>query len=308
MTTPGSRVHDGLNTSTGSRSGPNRTLLAIIGGGTMAQAILRGAFDAKLLAPFEVAVVDPDPAKRALFGGWGVAALSNIREACDRLSRRVETDERTRDGQVLLAVKPQSLAEVAAELGPILAQTSRTVISILAGTPIAKLRASLNGPALPVVRVMPNTPAQLRKAMTAVSIAPDTPPACAELARDLFMSLGEVITIREELMDAFTALAGSGPAYVFHLAEAMLHAATSMGFDRITADRVVRQTILGSACLLETSNQPPGVLREQVTSKGGVTAAALASMNSGLSAGESVYDAIARAILAGRDRAAELAR
>src|SRR5205807_2233641 len=92
---------------------------------------------------------------------------------------------------------------------------------------------------IPIVRAMPNTPARLRKGMTALAASPGVAPEDAQFAYDLFATLGEVVKIDESLMDAFTSLAGSGPAYVFYLAEAMIKAAQEVGFDRITADRVV---------------------------------------------------------------------
>ena len=308
-------------------------LLAIIGGGNMGKAIILGALDAKLMAPGEIVVCEPDAAKRDAMRGWGVQVVAEHDEAMGRLLPVPGTgglDEiRESDGlaacggQVLLAVKPQMLATVAEQLRPHVQAMPRVVISILAGMPTAKIAAALSSPpvpggllsveepagdqrgtqsGIPVIRVMPNTPARLRKSMTAISYGTGANAAHGSLAYDLFASIGEVVKIDESLMDGFTALSGSGPAYIFYLAEAMMRAAQEVGFDRITADRVVRQTIAGAAGLLMDSHEPPETLRAAVTSKGGTTEAAVGELDR-----SQVMDAVVRAIVAGRDRGRELA-
>jgi pyrroline-5-carboxylate reductase len=287
-----------------------RTLLGIIGGGNM--AIILGAIDAKLLVPGEIVVVEPDETKRRGFTAWGVRATASAEEALESLAPPPAGDLGeialaeglgAMGGQVLLAVKPQSLDEVGGQIGAAMKRTPRVVISILAGTRIERVMGVL-GVACPVVRVMPNTPARLRKSMTALATRGALTrnlPAHAVLAHDLFASIGEVVRINEDLMDAYTALAGSGPAYLFYLAEAMIAAAREVGFDRITADRVVRQTIAGAAALLNDSSEPPEALRAAVTSKGGTTEAATRVLEEG-----QVREAIIAAIEAGRDRGREL--
>lgn len=288
----------GFSSFTG-RAEQRPPLVAIVGGGTMGQAILRGAFDSKLLAPFEVVVIDPDAGKRRQFESWNVQTAASIGEGVRRLAAPAGTSDEwvaAGSGTVLLAVKPQSLGEVAREIGPELARVGRPVISILAGTPIAKLRVAL-GQGFTIVRAMPNTPARVRKGMTAICAESGVRVEETQFAYDLFASLGEVVRIREELMDAFTAVAGSGPAYLFYLAESLLGAAMELGFDRITADRMVRQTILGSSALLTDSSETPGALRAAVTSKGGTTEAAVEVLD-----GAGVGEIFVRAVRAGRDR------
>ena len=309
----------------------HHALLAIIGGGNMGRAIVLGALDAKLLAPGEIVVCEPDSAKRDAMRGWGVQVVAAHGEAMARLLPVPGVLHEIREsyglaacgGQVLLAVKPQMLGEVAGELRPHLEASPRVVISILAGTPTAKIAAALGAPpvpggsggsqkpagdrrdtqcGIPIIRVMPNTPARLRKSMTAIAHGAGANGAHGSMAYDLFASIGEVVKIDESLMDAFTALSGSGPAYVFYLAEAMMRAAQEVGFDRITADRVVRQTISGAAGLLMDSHEPPEALRGAVTSKGGTTEAAVGELDR-----SRVADALVRAIVAGRDRGRELA-
>ncbi|MBY0311848.1 MAG: pyrroline-5-carboxylate reductase [Phycisphaerales bacterium] len=286
-----------------------RALLAIIGGGNMGRAIILGALDAKLLAPAEIIVCETDAAKLNQLKGWGVQVTSSHQEALDRLLPTPPSLADINDsgalascgGQLLLAIKPQSLPTLAAQLAPTLAKNPRVVISILAGTPTQNI-SNLLGPQSPIVRVMPNTPARLRKSMTAISLAPNCSKHHMTLAYDLFASIGEVVQIDESLMDAYTALAGSGPAYLFYLAEAMTLAARDVGFDQITADRIVRQTLAGAAALLVDSHETPQQLRAAVTSKGGTTEAACNTLDS-----RSVIDAFRAAIAAGRDRGRELA-
>lgn len=285
-----------------------RGILAIIGGGNMGRAIILGALDAKLMAPGEVVVCEPDGAKRDSMRGWGVQVVASVEDALERLLPAPAGLREVREsyglaacgGQVLLAVKPQKLGEVAERLRPELERTARVVITILAGTTTERVAGALGG-GCPVVRVMPNTPARLRKSMTAIARGAGANAAHESLAYDLFASIGEVVRLDESLMDAYTALAGSGPAYLFYLAEAMVRAAREVGFDRITADRIVRQTIAGAAGLLADSSEPPEALRSAVTSKGGTTEAAVGELERA-----GVMEAVVRAVVAGRDRGRQL--
>ncbi len=267
--------------------------LAFIGGGNMARAIIDGALRTAFLSPRDLAVVEPDDARRTHFASLGVAALSH----CDALRPLLSTDT-----QLLLAVKPQSLAEVARDAGP-LDLADRVVITILAGTPSPRVRECLGG-RVRVVRAMPNLPAQLGRGCTAVALGEGARPGDDDLAIRLFSSVGPVVErIDESLMDAFTALAGSGPAYLFYLAEAMTRAGEALGFDHAVGDRVVRQVLTGSAALLAASPaQPSSALRAAVTSKGGTTEAACRVLDE-----SRVMDAFLRALTAARDRGRELA-
>jgi pyrroline-5-carboxylate reductase len=211
-----------------------------------------------------------------------------------------EEDDYKRVGQILLAVKPQSLEEVGSEFAQALGSKRRVVVSILAGTPTAKIQSALGGKVV-VIRTMTNTPAQIRRATTAIALGAGASEADGELASDLFASLGRVVQIPEEMMDAFTAVAGSGPAYLFYLAEAMTRAAIEIGFDSDTASWIVRWTLAGSAALLDATDQPPATLRAAVTSRGGTTAAATAVLDEA-----QVIEAFVRAIGAARDRGREM--
>lgn len=265
--------------------------LAVVGGGNMAQAILTGALETGVLAPAEVMVADPDPTRRGLFEALGVATFDRATGFAGRLGTST---------QIMLAVKPQYLAEAAADLAG--SASGRVVISILAGSTSERIRQALGGSAR-VVRVMPNLPARIRKGMAAISLGEGSEEGDAELAETLFARIGDVVRIDESMMDAFTALAGSGPAYVFYLAEAMRDAGVAMGFDAATALRITRGTIGGAAALLNESQDDPSELRAGVTSRKGTTDAALTVLQQ-----EGLAPSMVKAILAARDRGAELAK
>jgi pyrroline-5-carboxylate reductase len=271
--------------------------LAIIGGGVMAQAIVRGGMDGGILDPRRVGVVEPEGARRDVFRSWGVRAVKTAQELTAWL---MGAEPEPGAGQVLLAVKPQSLGEVSAQFRFLLTGPRRIIISILAGTPSSKVRAALGDH--PIVRVMSNTPARIRRGTTAVALGQGAEEGNDELAIDLFTALGRVVRIDESLMDAFTAVAGSGPAYIYYLAEAMVRAAMEVGFDRDTAQWIVRWTVTGAGALMDAADQPPETLRAAVTSKGGMTAAAIAVLDS-----SEFKEAVVKAIKAARDRGAELA-
>lgn len=282
------------------------TRLAVIGGGNMARAIVRGALDAGIVAPGGVVVVEPDAAKRGVFSGWGIATTDRHGEALARLKAGAGGG-----GEcpiVLLAVKPQMLAEVGAQLRPHWPGASCTAVSILAGTATGSVAAALGlgsvgGVGGAVVRAMPNTAASVRQSITA--IAPGMGATADDLAgaERLFGALGPTVRIDESLMDAFTALAGSGPAYVFYLAEAMVRAGVSMGFDQAVAEGIVRQTIAGAGTLMrQPGAAAPADLRAAVTSKGGTTQAAVDVLD-----GRAVMRAVIDAVVRARDRGRELA-
>lgn len=177
-------------------------------------------------------------------------------------------------GTVLLAVKPQKLSAVAPALRDRLGPDT-PVISILAGTPLARLDQAL-GPR-PIVRAMPNTPAAVGAGMTAL-IGPDAGGAMAA-AEALFGAVGHHVRLTDEAqMDAVTALSGSGPAYVFHMVEALVAAAQAEGVPRDQAALLARQTVIGAGALMAADPRPADALRAEVTSPGGTTQAGLAPL------------------------------
>lgn len=271
------------------------TAVLSLGAGNMAHAILQGAQDAGTLKGHQLAVLDPNADRRALFAN----AFDSHADAASWINAQ--------DGAmplILLAVKPQMLRDAIGPLREALREHGCrpcTWVSILAGSRIDTIQALVRDEDR-VIRVMPNTPAQLGLGMTAIATDNDPEPADLDRVRTLFQAVGEVIEIPETLMDAFTAVAGSGPAYLFYLAEGMMRAAESIGFTANQANTIVRQTILGSAQLLTRSSDSPGDLRAKVTSKNGTTYAATTTLDD-----QGVMDAIVAALTAARDRGRELA-
>lgn len=273
--------------------------LVIIGGGAMARAIVAGAARSGGAELGPMVVCEPVAERRMWFDA-GEAAGLGVRTESGISGAMAGADAFT---QVLLAVKPQSLGDVARDLGPILASgPRRVVISILAGRGSAQVRAALGGQAA-VVRAMPNLPASIGMGCSALCLGEGAQVGDEALALRLFGACGEVVRIDERLFDAFTALAGSGPAYVFYLAEAMERAGAAMGFDARMARSVTAFVLAGGGALLKATHEAPGELRESVTSKGGTTEAASRVLDD-----SGAMDALVRAIVAARDRGAELAR
>lgn len=278
--------------------------LAVIGGGNMGEAIVRGVLACDLLPPGAITVADLAPARRAIFETLDIATTDSIGTCIARLAEAM--GHAMEQGIILLAVKPQMLADVARDLMPAIRghfKLGIPVISILAGMTTLRLQTSL-GDRARILRAMPNLPARIRQGATALCGAPSATNDDEALATTLFESIGPtVVRIDESLMDAFTALAGSGPAYLYYLAEAMTRSARELGFDEATAASVVRQTLLGSAVLLNESSDDPAALRSAVTSKGGTTSAAVSVLDHA-GAMKTWIDAMRAA----RDRGAELAR
>jgi pyrroline-5-carboxylate reductase len=258
----------------------------------MAQAILLGALRSGVVGQGDIVVAEPDGVKRGVFERAGVDAAGSFWELRERIGGETS---------VMLAVKPQVLPGVAAEVAETCGGGSRVVISILAGATGAGIRELL-GDWARVVRVMPNTPARVGKGVSAIALSAGAGEGDDRLARELMGAVGSVVDLPEELFDAFTGVAGSGPAYVFYLAEAMVRGAVACGIGEAQADAIVRGVISGSAALLEESReQSAGELRAAVTSEGGTTQAAMSAMEEA-----GVMGAIERAVVAARDRGREL--
>ena len=200
---------------------------------------------------------------------------------------------------VVLAVKPQVLKDVCAELLPWL--DGELMVSVAAGTRISTLARWLKGHSR-IVRSMPNTPALIGQGITGLYAPPSLAAHDVATATELMQSTGIVVRVATEAMiDAVTAVSGSGPAYVFHWIESMMAAAEGVGFDAAAARTLVFATLKGATALAEASEEPASVLRERVTSKGGTTAAALAVLNE-----RGVHQAMVDAVRAARDRGAAL--
>lgn len=261
--------------------------LGFIGGGNMAEAIVRAAVDRGVLAVSRICVSDPSPHRVAIFQSLGVDACSD--------NRRVVASS----SQVILAIKPQMLQSIVEDLRLLDAQ-QQVVVSIMAGIRSEKIEKML-GRSLRIIRVMPNTPLLIGQGMSGISKGAHALPNDDALALRLFEAAGRVVRVAESDMDTITAVSGSGPAYVFYLAEAMAHAAEELGMTSAEASFLSRQTILGAAQLMMNSPDSPAELRRKVTSPGGTTQAAIEHMES-----QHVRSHIVAAIRRAKDRGEEL--
>lgn len=255
-------------------------------GGAIVRGIVRNE-RALRIASHQMVIAEPDLSKHAqLRADCGCTVVPAAAQAVQML---------VSDGILIVAVKPQLFAGVAAEVGPI---GNRLVISVMAGSTTAGIHRALGGR---VVRSMPNLPLIVGEGMTAVCAGPGATAADMEFARALFGGLGRCVELDESLMDGMTAVASSGAAYVFYLAEAMMEGAVAVGFEQKAADEIVRQAILGAAVMLAKDARGPAEMRAAVTSRGGTTAAAVGVLD-----GAQVMEAFSQAIVAARDRGREL--
>ncbi|MEM7576263.1 MAG: pyrroline-5-carboxylate reductase [Planctomycetota bacterium] len=237
-----------------------RYKLGFIGSGNMAEAIARGAIEQGVLKPEQMMASDPTPTRRDAFEAFGVNCVDDSAGVIAKAE------------QIVLAVKPQILPKLGEALGG-LDLEKQVVVSIMAGIASDKIESALGGPAR-VVRVMPNTPLMVGHGMSAVALGPHAKPGDDALILEVLGACGEAIRVDESQMDAVTAVSGSGPAYLFLLAEAMRQAAEGLGVGE-HADVLVNQTLLGASTLLKTSPDGPAELRAKVTSPGGTTQAAI---------------------------------
>jgi pyrroline-5-carboxylate reductase len=266
-----------------------RETLAFIGGGNMARS-LAGGLVARGLAPQQIIVADPVPEQLAL-----LEKQLGIRTTPDNQVAAAAADV------LLLAVKPQDLRTVAEDLAGTVRQKKPLVISIAAGIRASDLERWLGG--LPVVRAMPNRPALQNCGVTGLYSTAAVSSAARDLAAEILGAVGVTVWVdKEEQMDAVTAVSGSGPAYFFLLVEMLEAAGVSLGLPAEVSRRLAVETAYGSGCMVRDSVDPPAVLRQQVTSKGGTTEAALRQLEA-----NNVRDIFRQAIAAAAHRSAELA-
>jgi len=267
--------------SKGDGSSPLR--LVILGGGRMGEALLAGLLKAGWANPAEIAVVETVAGRREQLAKQHPDVV-------------VSADPVAGDGTVV-AVKPADVPGACAALRDL---GAARVLSVAAGVTVATLEAAL-GPDVAVVRAMPNTPALIGAGTTA--IAPGTVAGSDDLdwAEGILGAVGEVVRVHEGLLDAVTGLSGSGPAYVFLVAEALIEAGVLAGLPRDVSTRLVTGTLLGSARLLAETGEPAEALRAGVTSPGGTTAAGVRVLEQ-----RAVRAAFIDAVAAATERSREL--
>ncbi|MCK9222290.1 MAG: pyrroline-5-carboxylate reductase [Limnochordia bacterium] len=261
--------------------------LVVFGAGNMGKALLSGVLSAKLFPEEQILVVEKLEAKRAEVAQLGIQTTTDLAFACSF-------------GTILvLAVKPKDIPDLLGELAP-LVKEEQLVISIAAGISIQMLKSCL--PAA-LVRVMPNTPALIGQGISAIAPEQSVTKEEQRKVAKLLGALGECVFVSEDLIDAVTGLSGSGPAYVFLLIEALIEGGVAAGLSRDVARRLTLQTVIGSARLLEETGQHPGVLKDQVTSPAGTTAAGLRILEE-----RGFRSALIEAVLSATARSKELAR
>ena len=242
--------------------------IAFIGGGNMGEAMLSAILDKGLSQPQAISVSDiSEPRRQRLEQKYGVAVMSDNIQAANR--REV----------VVLAIKPQNLAEVMAELNGQLTQ-KQLVLSIIAGVRIDTICLGLNHNR--VVRAMPNTPAQIGEGMSMWTATPEVTGPQKKWVGSILGAMGrEIYVDNEKYIDMATAVSGSGPAYIFLFMESLVDAAVHIGLPRGMAQELVLETMLGSGHFVQRSGKTLAELRRMVTSSGGTTAEALLQMEKG---------------------------
>ena len=240
--------------------------LAVLGAGNIGRALVGGLLRG-----------DDLPAAQIRATRRSASGLDDLRERLPGVHVTTDNAEAVRDATiVLVTVKPQNLAdlldEVRAHVDP-----GTLVLSTLAGVTTRAIGEAL-GPDLPIVRAMPNTPALVDEAATALAPGAHATDDHLALAREVFQAVGHVEIVPEHLMDAVTGLSGSGPAYVFMVIEGLTDAGVKQGLPRPVALKLATQTVLGAARLAQETGKHPAILRDEVTTPGGTTIAAVAEL------------------------------
>ena len=262
--------------------------LGFIGCGNMAQAIARAAIDQGVVEAKDIIASNPSAPKRELFASWGCQT----------------TDDNTRviaqAQQIIIGVKPQKFPEIAPQIAEHLSD-DQVLISVMAGLTSGRINELVDRPCR-VVRAMPNTPLFVGQGMTGVARCEGARLGDEDLALELFRAGGKAIAVEESLIDAVAAVSGSGPAYLFYLAQAMEQAAEQLGLAE-HAEAMVAQTLLGASKLLADSDDSAAQLRQKVTSPGGTTQAAIGVMDQA-----GMLDTIINALHANVARSQELSQ
>jgi len=266
---------------------PSSPRIVFVGAGNMASALIGGLI-ARGTAPASLQAIDPSASQReALSARFGIT------------THTASGDHVGQANVIVLAVKPQQMHEAVKALTPQIA--GQLIVSVAAGVRATDLSRWLGGYSR-IVRTMPNTPALIGLGATGLAMLAGGTDADRRLAESIMQAVGQTVWVDDEsLLDAVTALSGSGPAYVFRFIESMIAAGIGLGLSPEQSCQLALQTVSGAAQLACASSEPVSILRERVTSKGGTTAAALSVFEArGLDA------LVAQAMGAARDRSAEL--
>ncbi len=264
--------------------------IAFIGGGVMAEAMISSLIDRGVAQPSEITVGEIDAARREYLARTHKVGV---------VSENAKAAAGHADGTpVIIALKPQHIDALRELKGA--GGGSGPIVSIAAGVPIARLRELTGRQA--VVRVMPNTPAQIGLGMSVWTATAEVGDSSRELVSAILGAMGRELYVHDErYIDMATALSGSGPGYVFLFLEALIDAGVHIGLQRDQAELLARQTLLGSAALADQSGRHPAELRNMVTSPGGTTAEGLAALEQG-----GLRAAVAQAVIAAHAKSRQL--
>ncbi|MFE3291059.1 pyrroline-5-carboxylate reductase [Rhodococcus sp. NPDC059234] len=265
------------------------TRIAVIGGGRIGEALISGLLKAGR-APKDLVVAEQyAPRAEELSGQFGIRATTIV-------------DAAEGAHVIVVAVKPADVDSVMTELASmdLDGEVEQLVVTLAAGLPTARYEAKLPA-GFPVVRVMPNTPMLVGEGVSAIAAGRYATAEHMQTVREILESVGKVVTVAESQIDAVTAVSGSGPAYLFLVAEAMIEAGVGLGLTRATTTELVVQTMLGAAAMLDSSGESAHDLRAAVTSPGGTTAAAVRELERG-----GLRTAFYEALVAAKSRSAAL--
>ena len=250
----------------------NNKKLGFIGGGNMAEALIKGLVSTSFFDSKNIFVSEPSKSKSStLQKKYKIKIIGDNRE----LGKKCDI--------IILAVKPQILKEVLCDIRSVVG-SDKLVISVAAGVPIFIIDSVLRGESkkkFSVVRTMPNTPSLVQEGVTAISSGKYVSKADLKITHQIFEAVGLTVDVEEKQLDAVTGLSGSGPAYIFMLIESLSDAGVKMGLSREVANTLTIQTVLGSAKLVQESGKHPGELKDMVTSPAGTTITGLHALEEG---------------------------
>jgi len=267
--------------------------IGFIGGGNMAEAIIKGMLSSSTISGSNIFVSEPNKSRQNF-----LISEYKIKVMKDNLDLVKKTDV------LIVAVKPQIIRQVLKDVTEHINE-KKLVISVAAGVPISQIEKALsNGKKkkLSIVRTMPNTPSVVQEGVTAITAGKGVGKSDLKISHEIFQSVGRTVEVPEDQIDAVTGLSGSGPAYIFMIIEALSDAGVKMGLSRNVANELTIQTVLGSALLVRETGTSPGELKNRVTSPGGTTIAGLHALEKG-SLRATLMNAVEKATLRSKELA-----
>jgi len=267
--------------------------IGFIGGGNMAEAIIKGMLSSSLINGSNIFVSEPNKSRQTF-----LISEYKIKVMKDNLDLVKKTDV------LIVAVKPQIIRQVLKDVAEH-TNVKKLVISVAAGVPIAQIEKALSSgkkKKLSIVRTMPNTPSVVQEGVTAITAGKGVGKSDLKISHEIFQSVGRTVEVPEDQIDAVTGLSGSGPAYIFMIIEALSDAGVKMGLSRSVSNELTIQTVLGSALLVRETGTSPGELKNRVTSPGGTTIAGLHALEKG-SLRATLMNAVEKATLRSKELA-----